>query len=149
LAAMGHSADPEPIAEFAEQHLGEWQGQVRADFFAGRDRSKHPFWFGPASERPPGGETFAELCARRSPAIERLSAQHAGQNIVAVAHGGSIKAALGHALGLKPDAVLAFFIDNCSVTRLDHINNGTTSVWRVGAVNHRPWVASTLTAGGR
>lgn len=148
LDAMNYSVKPEPVPEFAEQHLGEWQGQVRADFFAGRGRT-HPFWFGPADERPPGGETFAELCARVTPAIERLSRKYAGQNIVAVAHGGSIKAALGHALGLEPDAVLAFVIDNCSVTRMDRIDHDAAGFWRVSAVNHRPWLGSTLTTGGR
>jgi alpha-ribazole phosphatase len=147
LAAMDHAAAPAPVPEFAEQHLGEWQGQVRADFFAGRDRTKHPFWFGPADERPPGGETFAEVCARVAPAIERLSVQHAGQNIVAVAHGGSIRAALGHALGLGPDAVLAFVLDNCSLTRMDRIEGGGGS-WRVNAVNHRPWLGTKAAGSG-
>jgi alpha-ribazole phosphatase len=139
LAAMDHAAAPAPVPEFAEQHLGEWQGQVRAEFFAGRDRAKHPFWFGPADERPPGGETYAEVCARVAPAIERLSVQYAGRNIVAVAHGGSIRAALGHALGLDANAVLAFVIDNCSLTRMDRIGEDG-GFWRVAAVNHRPWV---------
>jgi len=142
LSAMDHAAEPAAIPEFAEQHLGEWQGQVRAEFFAKRDRSQSPFWFGPADERPPGGETYAEVCARVVPAIERLSVQHAGRNIVAVAHGGSIRAALGHALGLDADAVLAFVVDNCSLTRMERIGARSTSFWRVSAVNHRPWVGS-------
>src|SRR5712691_569977 len=138
LAAMNHAAEPVAIAEFAEQHLGEWQGQVRADFFAGRDRARYPFWFGPADERPPGGESFAEVCARVAPAIERLNKEHAGRNIVAIAHGGSIRAALGHSLGLDPNAALAFVVDNCSVTRIDRIEKA--GIWRVAAVNHRPWL---------
>jgi alpha-ribazole phosphatase len=140
LAAMNHAAEPVAVPEFAEQHLGEWQGQVRADFFAGRDRARFPFWFGPADERPPGGESFAEVCARVAPAIERLNREHAGRNIVAVAHGGSIRAALGHSLGLDPDAALAFVVDNCSVTRIDRIE--ASGIWRVAAVNHRPWMGA-------
>jgi alpha-ribazole phosphatase len=140
LAAMDHAAEPAAIPEFAEQHLGDWQGQVRADFFAGRDRTRSPFWFGPADERPPGGESFTEVCARVAPAIERLNREHAGRNIVAVAHGGSIRAALGHSLGLDPDAALAFVIDNCSLTRIDRIE--ASGIWRVAAVNHRPWMGS-------
>jgi len=142
LAAMKHATELRAVPEFAEQHLGEWQGQVRADFFAGRDRMRYPFWFGPADERPPGGETYAEVCARVAPAIERLSAQYAGRNIVAVGHGGSIRAALAHALGLDADAVLAFVIDNCSVTRVDRIGDASRGHWRVSAVNHRPWLGN-------
>ena len=44
----------------------------------------------------------------------------AGRTIVAVAHGGTIKAALALALQLETEAALAFAIDNCSITRLDH-----------------------------
>src|SRR5258708_33207517 len=39
LSAMDLAAEPVAIPEFAEQNLGEWQGQVRGDFFLRRDRS--------------------------------------------------------------------------------------------------------------
>jgi broad specificity phosphatase PhoE len=73
------------------------------------------------------------------PAIERLTREHAGGDIVAVTHGGTIRAALGHALELAPQAALAFATDNCSLTRLDHMAaaNGT-GLWRVVTVNSRP-----------
>jgi alpha-ribazole phosphatase len=138
LSAMGAAAEPVAIAEFAEQHLGEWQGQVRADFFANLDRSRYPFWFGPANERAPGGESFADVYARVAAAIERLNREYAGRNIIAVAHGGSIRAALGHSLGLEPDGALAFVIDNCSISRTDRIDRN--GIWRVVTVNHRPWL---------
>jgi alpha-ribazole phosphatase len=142
LAAMNHAAEPVAIAEFAEQHLGEWQGQVRADFFASRDRARYPFWFGPADERPPGGESFADVCTRVAAAIERLNGEYTGRNIVAVAHGGSIRAAIGHSLGLDPDAALAFVVDNCSISRIDRIEKSGFS--RVVTVNHRPWMGSAV-----
>ena len=47
---------------------------------------------------------------------------------------------LAHALGLPPQAALGFSIENCSLTRLDHLTaNGGAGLWRVVAVNHRPW----------
>lgn len=130
---------PIQVPDFAEQHLGDWQGMNRAEFFAGRAHIAHPFWFGPASEKPPGGESFDDLLARVAPAIERLSQEYNGRDIVAVTHGGTIKAAIGHALRLSSDAALAFAIDNCSITRLDQFGVGKESVWRVVSINHRPW----------
>ena len=62
-----------------------------------------------------------DLYNRVRGAIERINAEHAGRDIIAVAHGGTIKAAVGLALGGQPDKGLAFTIDNCSVTRLDHL----------------------------
>lgn len=128
-----------PIIEFAEQHLGEWQGLNRAEFFASRANLSHPFWFGPASERAPGGESFDDLYARVAPAIERINTENIGRDIIAVTHGGTIKAAIAHALKLSTDAALAFAIDNCSITRLDQLGSGPGSFWRVAAINHRPW----------
>jgi broad specificity phosphatase PhoE len=131
---------PEPVHAFAEQHLGEWQGQERKAFYAARRVGTHTLWFAPADERPRGGESFADLMQRVVPAIERLNAEHRGRDIVAVTHGGTIRAALGFALGLAPQAALAFSVENCSLTRIDHLTaDGGPGLWRVVAVNHRPW----------
>jgi alpha-ribazole phosphatase len=130
--------EPLRVPEFAEQHLGEWQGMNRAEFFASRAHLNHPFWFGPSSERPPGGESFDDLVARVAPAIEKFSDDYAGRDVIAVGHGGTIKAAIAHALKLSPEAGLAFACDNCSVTRLERLS-GAETLWRVISINHRPW----------
>jgi broad specificity phosphatase PhoE len=139
--AAGRLAGIEPLVvpHFAEQHLGVWQGQERKAFYAERQVGTHTLWFAPADERPPGGESFVDLVQRVVPAIERLNSEHAGRDIVAVTHGGTIRAAVGHALGLPPQAALGFSTDNCSLTRLDHLSAGGKGLWRVVAVNHRPW----------
>ncbi len=132
--------EPLVVPHFAEQHLGEWQGQERKAFYAARKVGTHTLWFAPADERPPDGESFVDLVQRVVPAIERLNSEHAGRDIVAVTHGGTIRAAVAHALGLPPQAALGFSTDNCSLTRLDHLTaNGGAGLWRVVAVNHRPW----------
>ena len=131
---------PQAVPEFAEQHLGEWQGQERKAFYAARKVGTHTLWFAPANERPNGGESFEDLMQRVVPAIERLNAEHRGKDIVAVTHGGTIRAAIGFALALPPQAALAFSVENCSVTRIDHLTaSGGPGLWRVVAVNHRPW----------
>ncbi len=58
-----------------------------------------------------------------------------------MAHGGTIRAALGHALGLPPARSLAFETGNCALTRLDYIqDDGKAPAWRVVAVNLLPAV---------
>jgi broad specificity phosphatase PhoE len=131
---------PLKVPEFAEQHLGEWQGVPREEFY--KMRKPVPFWFGPADERAPGGESFNDLIERVKPAMERLTQEYAGRDIVAVAHGGTIKAMLAIALELSPDRALALSIDNCSITRADHLRTPDGDFWRIGAVNHRPWPRS-------
>jgi alpha-ribazole phosphatase len=141
-AAEGrHRGEPMAVPEFAEQHLGEWQGLVRHEFHAARGSAAHAFWLAPAHERAPGGESFDDLAARVAPAVERLTAAHRGRDIIAVTHGGTIKAALSLALAIPVENALAFAIDNCSITRLDHLGGGTSQArWRVVTVNQRPWL---------
>jgi broad specificity phosphatase PhoE len=130
---------PHAFPELAEQHLGEWQGLERKMFYAERKVGTHALWFGPADERPPGGESFVDLVERVSPVVARLNTEHCGRDIVAVTHGGTIRAAIGLALGLAPQGALAFAADNCSLTRLDHLAvAGGAGLWRVVAVNRRP-----------
>jgi len=134
--------EPRAVPALAEQHLGEWQGLERKAFYAARGVGTHALWFAPADERPPGGESFADLVERVAPAIEQLNREHGGKDIVAVTHGGTIRAALGLALGLSPQTALAFSTENCSLTRLDHLSASGAGLWRVVAVNRRPWSRS-------
>ncbi|MFQ5970875.1 MAG: histidine phosphatase family protein [Alphaproteobacteria bacterium] len=138
IAAAG-LALPDAIVEpdLAEQSFGDWQGVRREDVYASLDR-RHPFWLAPADHRPPNGETFGEVMERVAGVIERLTVELRGRDILAVAHGGTIRAALGHALALVPDRALGFTIDNCSVTRIDHyILPDRESTWYVAHVNQR------------
>lgn len=141
VAAMGEGARPErpaiKVPAFAEQHLGDWQGIDREEFY--KTRRNYPFWFGPADERAPGGESFNDVIARVRPAVKRLNQQFTGRDIVVVAHGGTIRAMLAISLQLPPDHALAFTVENCSITRVDHLTLNDGEFWRVAAVNHRPW----------
>ncbi len=127
---------PQHLPEIAEQHFGDWQGLTYAELEARRDGAYHRFWHAPAVERPPNGESFADVVARVEAAVTRLSAAHAGQDIIAVAHGGTIRAALAAALGLDPERALGFAVDTLSITRLDLIDGpGEGAQWRIHCVN--------------
>ncbi|UYO47634.1 histidine phosphatase family protein [Rhodopseudomonas palustris] len=128
-------------ADLNEQHLGDWQGTNRAAFFAKLPVNLDTFWFAPIDERAPNGESFMDLYERTRRAIARITAAHPGEDIVAVAHGGTIKAAIGVALRDQPERGLAFTIDNCSITRLDHMASNGHEGWRIPMVNQQPWIA--------
>src|SRR3546814_19584056 len=77
-----------------------------------------------------------DVIARVVPGVVRMSAEYEGRDIIAVAHGGTIRAALAFALNIGPEAALAFSIENCSVTRLDHITNIPEGLaWRAALVH--------------
>jgi alpha-ribazole phosphatase len=119
------------IPAFDEQDFGDWAGATHADLWASGDATYRAFWDTPAEATPPGGESFAAQCARVSTAIEETSALHEGFDIVAIAHAGTIRAALAQALSVEPARALAFAVDYWSLTRLDRIDG----VWRVICVN--------------
>ena len=127
--------------DLAEQHFGDWQGVTYAEL-AERNGNRWPrFWLAPATHAPPGGESFVQLMARAHPAILRLSKEHAGRDIIAVTHGGTIRAALAQALDLAPEATLAVSIDNLSLTRIEHFPDAAVAhPWRVATVNQSPVV---------
>jgi broad specificity phosphatase PhoE len=138
-AGFPRPADMTKEAAFAEQHLGQWQGMNRAAFLASRPLGSH--WFADINEPAPGGESFMDLYHRTRRLIERITLEHAGRDVIAVGHGGTIKAAVGLALGGQPEKGLAFDIDNCSVTRLDHFASAGHASWRIPMVNQQPWIA--------
>jgi alpha-ribazole phosphatase len=129
------------FAELAEQHFGDWQGQHRDEFRKTNAITPLDFWLTKGTARAPNGESFPDLVERVTPVIERLTQDHAGRNIVAVTHGGTIRAAIQHALGATGELSHAFHIDNCSVTVLDQLHDpaAARSRWRVMGINTCPW----------
>lgn len=135
-----------PVAErlveprLAEQHYGDWHGASLESLQADRtDRPRHKFWFTTATDLPPRGESFVDVAMRVAAAMDELSARFAGRNLVAVGHGGSIRAALAHALGLDLERALTISVENLSTTRVDQVTgDGIGGDWRVVYVNRRP-----------
>jgi broad specificity phosphatase PhoE len=130
---------PEIERDLVEQHFGDWQGLTYAELEARRDGAYHRFWHAPADHAPPSGESFRDVIARVEQAILRRTESHAGRDIVAITHGGAIRAALAVVLGLEPERALGFSVDTCSITRFDHIQGpGEGASWRILAVNRHP-----------
>ncbi len=128
--------------DLAEQNFGRWQGLRWEDVEAGDDPTYEAFWRSPALNAPPGGESFADLARRVAAVMRRLTAEHAGADIVAVTHGGTIRGALTLALDLEPGQALSIKVDNLSLTRINHVGDAVAArrggAWRVVGVNVPP-----------
>lgn len=120
--------DPPTDDRLWEQDFGEWEGVRHAELPDLGPLSTHDL----AQARPPGGESFADLCARVQPALTALLAQPGP--VVVVAHAGTIRAALALALG-APALGLPFVIAPLSLTRMTHVAGHG---WAIGAVNWTP-----------
>ncbi len=124
-------------SRLGEQDFGDWVGMTYEEVRARYGDAYNRFWLSPAAETPPGGESFLDLAERVRAALEELSARFAGRDIVCVAHGGSIRAALALALGIGPENAMRFSTDNLSTTAIDflHPEPGFAGGWRVRGTN--------------
>lgn len=124
---------------FSEQNFGRWQGLNWAQMQATDPQIYAHFWDDPTRRAPPEGESFVQLMHRTASAIDRLTAHYPGRDIVAVAHGGTIRSAVAHALALPPETAMAIVVDTLSITRLDHVADGLLrgqgGVWCVQGIN--------------
>ena len=122
--------------DFREQNFGDWQGLSHEELSAFRRELPHKGWLAPAFDRPPNGESYSDVVGRVVPAIIRHTSLSAGKDIIAVAHAGSIRAAISYALGLDPETSLSFSLENLSLTRLDHIEtDDDVGIWRIICIN--------------
>jgi alpha-ribazole phosphatase len=117
-----------------EQSLGEWQGLPHAELPPKLLHPAHAFWPLAGHEKPPGGESMAEVTTRVGTVMERLAETRTGREVVIVSHGGAIRGAIAHALRIGPDSALHLSIQNLSLTRLHRSPDG----WRVQCVNELP-----------
>jgi len=116
-----------PIAKALGLRTKVDKGLLEADFGAWtgaklKDLMKLPEWKTvqryPSGFRFPGGESFAEMQARITGALQRIAAEHPGQVVVAVSHADPIKAAVASALGTHLDLFQRIVVSPCSVTAI-------------------------------
>jgi alpha-ribazole phosphatase len=107
-AALGLAASQDP--SFSEQDFGDWTGRTHEEIRRDSEAVYDEFWRAPASNRPPGGESFVEQIARVRGGIEALPAGE----VILVAHAGRIRAAIAMALELSPERALRFVINPLS-----------------------------------
>ena len=127
--AVALGLDPVKQVLFREQDFGAWTGRRHNDLVTELGEAYHDFWKSPASNAPPGGESFVDQIGRTA---DGLSALPPG-DVILVVHSGTVRTVLAIALDLASDAALRFVIDPLSLTRIDRLENG----WRVVAVNRR------------
>ncbi len=121
--------------DLREINFGTWELRSHADIEAEDPDNIRAYWETPGEVRPPGGESWHEVCNRVDQAIDHLMQTHPGQDLIIVAHFGVILTQLQRALRLDTDATFAHRIDNLSVTELTRHGPDT---WSPGLINHLP-----------
>ncbi|MEZ7813401.1 MAG: alpha-ribazole phosphatase [Paracoccaceae bacterium] len=117
-----------------ELNFGDWEDQTHAEVDIHSPELLRAFWVDAGDISPPNGDSWNQMALRVSQTIDRLAANHAGQNIVVVAHFGAILATVQHALQSDVQAVFAHRIENLSVTQLSYWRGQ----WTVDRINFCP-----------
>lgn len=131
-AVQGPRARLPHVPALREINFGAWENRAFLDVAKETPELARAFLETPGPWRAPGGESWDDLDARVSAAVDDLVQQHQGGAVVIVAHFAVILTALRRARGVTPYEVMAQKIDNLSLTELSLGPAG----WQVGRVNH-------------
>ncbi|MBL4806922.1 MAG: histidine phosphatase family protein [Rhodobacteraceae bacterium] len=123
-------------ASIREMHFGDWEAREFASVAESDPELSRAFWENPGNACPPNGESWNNFSQRIHGAIAEISATSTAENIIAVAHFGTILAAIQLAGNLSPKSVFSFRIENLSVTRLEFARE--SGAWSIQGVNHVP-----------
>ena len=97
VLAASHGLEPVPVDDLREVDVGSWSGLTRAEVEE-HFPAQFTRWlnYGQGWE---DGETYEEMGRRAVDALLRLAAAHDGERVLAVTHGGPIRAAFAFADG--------------------------------------------------
>jgi len=120
--------------DLREIHFGAWELRSWAEIDAEDPDHIRAYWETPGDVRPPGGESWNEVCARVDAVIDGLIAAHPGGDLIVVGHFGMILTQIQRAERLTAEEAFSHRIDNLSVTEVIRKTDG----WETGRINHLP-----------
>jgi probable phosphoglycerate mutase len=125
---IGQGPTLETDPRLMEIGQGAWEGRTHADLEV-EDATRYAAWRRSAGGRqPPGGEPIAAASRRVRAVLDELLAAD-GWPLWIVSHGGTLRLAARHLLGLELRRAWAMDLDNASVSTLTSVKREPT--WRV------------------
>ncbi len=123
------------IPELREVDFGDWTGLSWDEVFAKYRISAFQWLEQLEAAGIPNAECRSTFAARVEPCLRRILAEHRGQQVAIVCHGGVIRMILSLLLDLPLSKMAHFDIDYASITRVDLEAHKT----EVQFLNHAPW----------
>lgn len=102
-----------------ELDFGELEGRTYAEIERERPELFARWMRTPTEVVFPGGESFDDLRRRACAAAEALRAEHAGDQVAVVAHGGVVRAILADALGLPSRSIFRLDVGHARLSVVD------------------------------
>lgn len=122
---------PEPLIDLREINDGDWAGHTPEELHDLFPDHMQLIKLNPDSTQRLNGESYAELQQRMAKAFEHFAANHRGQTVVAVSHGGAIRALVCHLLAAPLRHFGRLWLDNGAFVEI--VAHGDE--WRVLRVN--------------
>jgi broad specificity phosphatase PhoE len=134
VIAAPHGITPAVIPSLREMDMGRWDG-LTAEEIGEREPVAFQEWMSGVGEFAfPEGESLRDLLARAWSPFAAIVGGHAGRTIAIVAHGGTNRVLLCHALGVPLGRILALGQDYGALTALQHRAGG----WSLMRLNEAP-----------
>lgn len=127
---LGAHLGVEPVMErsLRELNIGAWEGKTWDELQAGYPEQWQARLADLVNYRVPGGENLLDLQGRIMPVIDRFVAQHRGEEILVVAHGGANRVILLNAIGAPLSALFAIEQNYCGLNIIDYYADGQAVV---------------------
>ncbi|MEO8802557.1 MAG: alpha-ribazole phosphatase family protein [Rudaea sp.] len=119
IFAAHFAVEPLADARLREVNLGDWDGK-RWDEVVRSDAARYEHWTNNwVIQEAPNGESFSDVIRRTGAWLSSLLGSTSDDDcVLAVAHAGSIRALLCHALGLPPSRAFTMRIDLAHAARV-------------------------------
>ena len=123
---------PQPMRDLREIDVGQWEGLTPEELYRRFPDHMREYERDPARTVRLGGESYAQLQERALHALNTIHNTHkADETVLAVSHGGTIRALLCHVIGLDLINFGRMWLDNGSLTELHYGSHG----WRLLRLN--------------
>jgi len=121
--AERHGLEVRVVDPLRELDFGELEGCTYDEIAATRPELYAQWMRTPTAVRFPGGESFDDLRRRVAGAVSRLREAYDGRLVLAVTHGGVVRAVLVDALGIPAERIFRLAVDTASLTRIEWIED--------------------------
>jgi ribonuclease H / adenosylcobalamin/alpha-ribazole phosphatase len=108
---------------FRETDFGAWEGLTFAEVQE-RWPAEVTAWLADPEVAPPGGESFTDVSARVTAALDRVLATQAGQTVLIVSHVTPIKMLIAAALLAPASALYRMHLDVAALSEIDWYADG-------------------------
>lgn len=121
--AEPHGLEVCVVPDLRELDFGELEGRTYDEIAASLPEVYAAWMTKPTEVRFPGGESYADLHVRSLAAVSRLRTADEGQTVVAVTHGGVVRAVLSHVLGMPAERIFRLAVDPASTTTIEWLGD--------------------------